>query len=437
MFTTVEPAVCVPCNEIRYYARYFGDPSCRLFYLDGKLHCGLTGPRAELIHRLYRGTLPNRLFRSGLATPATLTDLHVEGFELVLQISRQPRVSYNFEWSPLMWRDGLLHLLRLLRELREDGLTLRHPHSWNLLFDGARPVYLNIGSITRLDDETFAASWQKICRFFLYPVLLAAKGYSSTARQLLRDVHSGVGPEIPGALGIAIEQYQSPDDWQNVERDITGLRLPVPTDYWTSYYQSNQSYSGESWDHKEHQLQRVVEELHIRSVTDVAGNTGRYARAANRAGAADVVSADCTESVISKLYSDLAGEERVLPVVLDFTNPSPGYGVCNDWFPPATERFRSELVLALAVEHHLVFGRHRLNFSEFARGVASFSSRCALVEFIEPSKELRAFEWRPESAGWYNIEAFADSLRPHFRNVTIWTGNPNGRQLVFAEGRLQ
>jgi hypothetical protein len=102
MFTTVEPAVCVRSNEIRYYARYFGDPSCRLFYLDGKLHCGFTGPRAELIHRLYSGPVPDRLFRSGLVAPATLTNLHVEGFELVLQISRQPRVSYNFEWSPLM-----------------------------------------------------------------------------------------------------------------------------------------------------------------------------------------------------------------------------------------------------------------------------------------------------------------------------------------------
>jgi hypothetical protein len=140
--------------------------------------------------------------------------------------------------------------------------------------------------------------------------------------------------------------------------------------------------------------------------------------------------------VVSRLYEDLRGsDETVLPLVLDFTNPSPGYGVCNDWFPPATERLRSELVLGFALEHHLVFGRHRLNFPEFARGIASFSSKAALVEFIEPTADLRSKEWRPESTDWYCVERFADAFRPHFREVLILPGRPNGRRLVFCDRR--
>src|SRR5260370_27983471 len=112
---------------------------------------------------------------------------------------------------------------------------------------------------------------------------------------------------------------------------------------------------------------------------------------------------------------------------MDFANPPPGYGVCNEWFPSATSRSRSELVLGLAVAHHFVFGRHRLSLDEVARGFASFCDDSLLVEFVPLGADANANprEWRPDSEGWYNLERFADAFAQELDRVNVLVEDPD------------
>ena len=88
---------------------------------------------------------------------------------------------------------------------------------------------------------------------------------------------------------------------------------------------------------------------------DLGANDGRFSRLAIEAGAASVVAVDSDHVVVDRLYRDLRqeGEHRILPLVIDLSNPSPALGWRNRERPAFVERVRPDLVLCLAVVHHL------------------------------------------------------------------------------------
>ena len=62
---------------------------------------------------------------------------------------------------------------------------------------------------------------------------------------------------------------------------------------------------------------------------DLGANDGRFSRLALEAGAASVVAVDSDDLVVDRLYRDLRAatvNERILPLVLDLADPSPGLG---------------------------------------------------------------------------------------------------------------
>ena len=90
-------------------------------------------------------------------------------------------------------------------------------------------------------------------------------------------------------------------------------------------------------------------------VLDLGANDGRFSRVAVDAGASLAVAVDGDHLVVDHLYRALRaeGERRILPLVLDLADPSPALGWRSRERPSFVERVRPDLVLCLAVIHHL------------------------------------------------------------------------------------
>ena len=101
---------------------------------------------------------------------------------------------------------------------------------------------------------------------------------------------------------------------------------------------------------------------------------------------------------------------------------------------PAADRLSCELVMALAVTHHLVF-KLGLNFELIAEAMDAFSERWLIVEFV-PADDLYVSEWiqkNPSKADWYNLENFLEGLRQYFQVRCVTESYPTPRQLVLCE----
>lgn len=75
-----------------------------------------------------------------------------------------------------MMRDAALLTLDLVEELSAHGLTLKDSHPWNILFDGANPIDIDLTSIAPLGEGEAWMGNSSFCRNFLHPLILISHG---------------------------------------------------------------------------------------------------------------------------------------------------------------------------------------------------------------------------------------------------------------------
>ncbi len=117
------------------------------------------------------------------------------------------------------------------------------------------------------------------------------------------------------------------------------------------------------------------------STWDLGSNTGEYAELASL-HSNFVIAMDSDPSCIEGLYKNTSRKRmnNVLPLLVDLSNPSPGIGWNNRERKTIKERGRADLLLALALVHHL-----RIGNSTPWRLIADLLSEWgdhAIVEFV-------------------------------------------------------
>ena len=148
-------------------------------------------------------------------------------------------------------------------------------------------------------------------------------------------------------------------------------------------------------------------------------NNGRYSRIAAE-GARTVVAVDADQGPVELLYRDLRdeGNEQILPLTMNLADPSPGLGWRGLERKSLPDRGKPDLVLALALVHHVAISAN-VPVKEFVDWLASLGS-ALVIEFptredpmvkkllapkrdgLHPDYELGFFERTPR--GGFDIE---------------------------------
>ena len=119
------------------------------------------------------------------------------------------------------------------------------------------------------------------------------------------------------------------------------------------------------------------------TVWDLGANTGRFSRLASDRGI-PTAAFDFDPACVELNYRAVKArqESRLLPLLIDLMNPSPASGWANRERASILERGQPEMVLALALIHHLaIAGNLPLeNIAEFFRGLAPWLA----IEFVGP-----------------------------------------------------
>ncbi len=143
---------------------------------------------------------------------------------------------------------------------------------------------------------------------------------------------------------------------RSLQRTVAGIKWKRSSRIWEEYGEIR-SYQAEDVSMKSEYVGRVVQRLQPNIVWDLGGNTGEFSFIAASEGAF-VVSIDgdpaCTEYLYQRVSGD-NGTKRVLPLTMDLANPSPGLGWDGNERSSLRDRGPADLVLALALIHHLVF----------------------------------------------------------------------------------
>ena len=364
----------------------------------------------------------------------------------LLRHERVPFVSYPYEWPFEMLRDAALLQLGLLDEALAEKFVLKDGTPYNVQWRGTEPVFVDVGSFERLREGEPWAGYRQFCTLFLYPLLLQA--YRGIApQQWLRGSLEGIEPEQArallrgrdvvrrGVLAHVVLHARMEAKHAARERDVRSelkaagfrsaliranvrrlqrlverLRPKRGRSAWAGYREIA-PYSDEDLRRKE-RFVRAAGPAEL--AWDLGCNDGRFARAVE-AGA--VIAVDGDERVVGELYSELRGEgsRMILPLVLDLADPSPGLGWRGLERRRLEERGRPDLVLCLALVHHLAIGRN-VPFEELVGWLGTLGARL-VVEFAgrdDPMVKRLLAAKRTETHEGYHRDAFEAALRKRF-----------------------
>lgn len=398
----------------------FRDPSGFLFTRDGVLYRQINTVYRDHYDRLMESNLYQKLVDAGLLIPhqeVAIEPADPQTAYKIIQPERVEFISYPYEWCFSQLKDAALATLSIQRMAIAAGFSLKDASAYNIQFHQGHPVLIDSLSFEILPKGKPWVAYRQFCQHFLAPLALMSL-VDVRLSQLLRVYIDGIPLDLASRLlpfgtrlnfGIlthlhvhASAQRRYAD--QDVKKTSSNLQMgetsllglidslqstvrglswkPAGTE-WAEYY-TDTNYSASALEKKRQIIKTYLEKIQPRSVWDLGANTGLFSRIASDAGTLTVAS-DIDPAAVELNYRDVLQkkEQNILPLVLDLTNPSPGIGWANEERTAWMQRGPVDVVLALALIHHLAISNN-VPFSQLAAFFASLG-RWLVIEFVPKS----------------------------------------------------
>jgi len=384
-----------------------------------------------------------------------------------------PRVffpSYPWEWTPAQWVAAAELTLELCRQLLHQGWILKDATPLNILFDGSRPVFVDLLSIERRDPGSpLWLAYGQFARTFLlplaaykylgwplaatlnrrdgyepvdlYPYLSSMERWSAPLRSLVtlpylletRKRAAGAPAKLQQAPEIAAAVLER--NLRAFGRTLHALKPKASDSRWSEYQVDAGHYSGQDRQQKQEFVSRAMHLLRPDSVLDIGGNTGHYSRIAASVGARVVAwDTDVASGDRSWRQARAAGLP-ILPLVADVARPTPATGWCNTESLTLLERARDrfDCVMMLGILHHLLLA-DQIPMADVAGLLASLTRRSSIVEWV-PKTDVRYIDLcrgRDELYGHLDEDLFVREFTRYFA-VSAREKLANGRVLFLFE----
>ena len=429
----------------------FRDPSGFLFVRDGVV--------LRQVNSVYRKSY-DLLMSSGFYDAAVERGLLISHEEIdagsaagtaykILRPVQLDFVSYPYEWSFSQLRDAAILTIELQKLAIDHGMSLRDASAYNVQFHSGRAIFIDTLSFEAYEEGRPWVAYQQFCKHFLAPLALMAYCHVEL-RRLLRVNIDGVPLDLAATLlprktllrpsllaHVHLHsraQAKHADTRESAERANTaklsrsafvGLvdtlgsaveRLewtPSGTE-WGDYYDDT-NYSDDASESKALLVGAMIDSVAPSQVWDLGANTGVYSRVASERGI-PTVSFDIDPAAVEKNYRRVKkeSEERILPLVMDLTNPSPGVGWASTERSSLAERGPVDLVMALALVHHLAISNN-VPVVMIAEMLSSLAHH-VLIEFVpkSDSQVKRLLATREDIFPDYHEAGFQASFSQHF-----------------------
>jgi hypothetical protein len=193
---------------------------------------------------------------------------------------------------------------------------------------------------------------------------------------------------------------------RGLRRAIEGMRWNPAGTEWAEYTCDN-NYTPEAAAAKRERVIEMLRGTGAATAWDLGANTGEYSRAA-RTVVPRVISFDFDPAAVERNYRRVRAEDEggILPLLMDLTNPSPAQGWAHRERLSLEQRGPADVVLALALVHHLAIG-HNLPLDRVAAFLARLGRRL-VIEFVAKSDSQvgRLLRNRPDIFPDYTREGF-------------------------------
>jgi ribosomal protein L11 methylase PrmA len=375
----------------------------------------------------------------------------------IIEPEKVPFLSYPYELSFSQLKDAALLTLQAQQRALNHGMILKDASAFNVQFIGKRPILIDTLSFMKYTPGEPWEGYRQFCEHFVAPLALA-RYTSLDVLKLLRVDIEGISLELacsllpgktkykPGLLSHLYLHNAAQKKYENtasertdhkvkkrsvstfalkgivasLERTVQKLEAPKQHTEWGDYYTFT-NYSDAAFAKKRTIVDDMLASVSPKPkmVWDIGANNGEFSvLAANRD--IDTVAFDIDPIAVDRNYrasSDEVQARRMLPLVQDVANPSPGLGFMGTERESLFQRGPADVVMALAIIHHLAIGRN-LPLPRLAEFLAA-TAKHVIIEFVPKgdSKVDILLASRRDVFAEYDVEHFEAAMSEHFKLV--------------------
>ncbi len=429
----------------------FRDPSGFIFESDGEIY--------RQVNQVYQNDY-DLLISSGLYDELVRNHSLVKHEEVnspilkpeiaykIIKIERIKFISYPYEWSFSQLKDAALLTLHTLLLAIKKGMILKDASAYNIQFHEGKPIFIDTLSFAKYEEGSAWQGYKQFCQHFLAPLALMSFKDARLSKLLINfidgvplDLASKLLPKrtwfnygllthihmhafAQSNINTSVKEKRESRKInilgligliENLENTIKKINWTIKEKDWVNYYQST-NYSENAFEHKKETVKKLINKASPKSILDLGANTGVFSRLGIGLDGCKIISVDNDAGAVEVNYLETknANEKDVLPLVVDIVNPSPGIGWDNNERMKFSDRSSFDLVLALALVHHLSISNN-IPFSMVSE-VLSKLGKFLIIEFIpkDDSQIQKMLNSRHDIFSDYSITNFKEIFSKDF-----------------------
>lgn len=365
----------------------------------------------------------------------------------IIKPERVAFISYPYEWCFGQLKEAAIATLKVQRICLQYGMSLKDASAYNVQFHKGRALLLDTGSFEPYPQDKPWIAYSQFVRHFLAPLVLMAKCSPEMNKLLLSCTdglpielvcdmlpwHTWLNPSLVAHLmgnkmarqasqkknarseaGVVLPKSHLLALLDDLENTIEKLNVKAKRSTWSHYYQDN-SYSDDSAKHKEDTVCAFIDNINPKSVWDMGANNGYFSKLCADKGIS-TISMDADIRCVEDNYNKAADvrQKNLLPLFLDLTVPTPSAGWSNKERLGLAARGPADLMLALALVHHLAIAQN-IPLKEIAAYFAQLGKNL-IIEFVPKSdvQVQRMLALREDIFDKYDERSFEEYFSRYF-----------------------
>jgi hypothetical protein len=434
----------------------FRDRSGFVFYDNGNVYRAVSDSYKHQFDAFVSSGLYDLLVKEDLLiphrelSPGHWPSVPVQGHSIykLLQPELLTYISYPYEWCFQQLKDAALLTLDIQLKALEHNMTLKDASAFNVQFRQGKPVFIDTLSFDHYEEGSPWIAYRQFCCHFLAP--LALMTYVTTdLRRLSHLFVDGIPLSIaskllPGKTRLSpfyllhihyhakLEAKYSGDvdASKKVNRHLSKTKLVAIINHlvsgirsmtlskskteWGDYYQEF-SYSDQAIENKKRLIKEWAAAIEPKTTWDLGCNTGMFSELI-QPFSEQIISFDIDHLAIEKFYAVVKAKayKNILPLLLDLGNPSAAIGWANQERKAFIERGKTDLMLALALIHHLSIGNN-VPFTNVAELFGNLT-QWLIIEFVpkHDSQAKRLLVTREDVFSDYTQQVFESAFDKFF-----------------------
>jgi predicted O-methyltransferase YrrM len=364
-------------SEVDWVGVRFLDPLGRTFLHEGKYHKAIYPEKVPAALSLLGSHSLAMLQERGFVPRASQSTLRMDAYPLIIELETEYFSVDPRDWGPLMIKDAALAYCDINLALCEQDLGLHDGHKGNFVIQrNSAPRWCDLGSIGPVTSDGLTGV-DEFIQYFVYPLLIRSR--SRHFDRLMQHFFSSgcTHDEAKLLLGQTISGRRASrrDVFLELKRFIEDIPFEFEKTLWSDYqdrfdFSSDPNASSQPKDPhaRKEVLKRLIQSMEPAHVIDFGANAGYFSIHAARCGA-EVIAYELDEQAASKCH-------------LNFRRCSPDLRmkVARSGFQTHRHR-KADLVLALALTHHLFF-THRYSFEALARILSESTTKFLVTEYM-------------------------------------------------------